>query len=236
MKVNIRKLSVLSAIIVTPLLFSTENSDYLIEHVKKSIENAYAGISQLNGSILNVQGFSGYKIKHLLNNVCSLPGARYLEIGVYRGSTFVAALYGNTSTLADAIAIDNWAEFGNNKSIFTNTTSQYLPQDSFRFYEQDSFKINLSQTFNEPITIYFYDGHHSPESQAKAFTYFNSILADTFIAIIDDWSWVEVHSGTRKAFDELGYKIIFERALGYGIQNDRENWWNGTYIAVISKN
>ena len=67
----------------------------LIEHVKQSIQNAELGISQLNSKILNLEGMSSDKVRHFLNNICSLEHGNYLEIGVWKGSTFISALYKN---------------------------------------------------------------------------------------------------------------------------------------------
>jgi len=78
-----------------------EYAQALIEHVKKSIRNAYIGDSKLNNDILMLNGMSSSKVRHLLNNLCALPEASYLEIGVWQGSTFISALYQNTSTLSD---------------------------------------------------------------------------------------------------------------------------------------
>lgn len=228
-------LKILLSIVLVGFSLRAADAELLIDHVKKSIENASNGKSQLTESILKIDGMSSSKGRHLLNNVCSLSGARYLEIGVYRGSTFVAALYGNTDILADAVAIDNWSEFGFQKDIFLTNTNEYLPQGSFRMYEQNSFAINVKAIFPQPINIYFYDGNHSADAQRKAFTHFNSILADTFIAIVDDWNWHDVQLGTKQAFKELGYTVLFEQELPALVASDRENWWNGMYIAVIQK-
>ena len=43
------------------------------------------------------------KVRHLLNN---LAARRYLEVGVWKGATFVAACYGRR--LESATAIDNF--------------------------------------------------------------------------------------------------------------------------------
>ena len=175
------------------------------------------------------------KVRHLLNNLCTLPNARYLEIGVYRGSTFISALYENTNNLLDAIAIDNWSEYGSQKSIFYDACIKYLDKKSFRFYELDSFAVNTHDVFSHQINIYFYDGNHSFDAQRKAFTYYNEIFSDVFIALVDDWNVSWVRGGTKKAFEELGYTVLFEQELPARFNEDRENWWNGLYVAVIKK-
>ena len=53
--------------------------------------------------------------------------------------------------------------------------------------------------------------------------------------IVDDWNWDFVQQGTRDAFNELGYKILFEQSFLTGFNGDTETWWNGLYIVVIQK-
>ena len=220
---------------IFPLYIQAAEAQFLIEHVKRSIKNAEVGKSNLTKEVLHLSGLSSSKVRHLLNNLCTLPNSYYLEIGVYQGSTFISALYNNTNTLIDAIAIDNWSEFGFQKDVFLNNCIHYLDKNSFRFYESDSFSVNLNDIFNQPVTIYFYDGNHSVEAQRKAFTYFDAIFADIFIAVVDDWNWEQVKVPTKKAFVELGYTVLFERELPARYVGDLENWWNGIYIAVIQK-
>lgn len=225
----------ISVLLVNPL--KAYDAEQLINHVKKSINDASQGKSKLSSELLKLygpnDGASGIKERHLLNNLCSLPGTRYLEIGVFHGSTFTAALFNNSANILDAVAVDNWAQFGNNKESFLNKAYRFLPQNSFRFIEQDAFSIDLAKNFEYPVTVYFYDGDHSYESQYKAFTYFNSVFANTFIAIVDDWNHT-AERATRQAFEKLGYTILFEQALT-GPNGDVNNWWYNVYVAVIKK-
>ena len=70
--------------------------------------------------MLQLQGMSSRKVRHLLNNLCGMLGAEagddggcaYLEVGTYLGSTLLAALWGNGAVLRSAVAIDNFSEFG----------------------------------------------------------------------------------------------------------------------------
>lgn len=87
----------------------------------------------------------------------------------------------------------------------------------------------------EPVNIYFYDGSHTKLSQEMAFTYYNDILDQVFVAIVDDWNRPVVQAGTKKAFEKLNYRILFEIAMPGLKNNDAKNWWNGLYIAVIKK-
>jgi len=212
-------------------------SERLIEHVKISIVHAEMGISRLPKEALDIPGMSSPKVRHLLNNLCSLPETSYLEIGCWKGSTLVAALAGNSM---EAIAFDNWSELWQNgnsprEDFFLNVTP-YLQNGSLRFFERDCFALGeLSPFFQKPINVYFYDGNHSTSCQKKAFTVFNSILDDCFIAIVDDWNWEFVQQETRDAFHELGYQILFEQSFLTDFNGDDQTWWNGLYVVVIQK-
>jgi len=211
--------------------------NFLIRHVINSINNAESGISKLNNEILNLEGMSGNKVRHLLNNLCSLANGKYLEIGTWKGSTFISALYNNEKSLKESIAIDNWSQFSGPKKEFLDNAKKYLKKDQFQFIEKDCFNIDLSQ-IKTKINIYFYDGDHRVEDQKQAFTYFDAIFDDVFIAIIDDYNFMNVPEGTQQAFKLLNYKIEFEKYLPsprFTPPFDNLGWWNGIYVAVISK-
>lgn len=206
----------------------------LINHLKNSIELGSQEKSNLNQNILNIQGMSSPKVRHFLNNLCTLPNSSYLEIGVWKGSTFVSALYQNQNTISQAIGIDNWSEFGGPLKEFLSNTAYFLSNAKYQFHPVDSFTIDKS-IFKQPVNIYFYDGTHTPLAQELAFTYYNDILDDVFIAVVDDWNSDDVKNGTYAAFKKLNYEILFEQILPANFNGDIENWWNGLYVAVIRK-
>ena len=96
--------------------------------------------------------------------------------------------------------------------------------------------MNKVESFYTPINVFFYDGSHDEKSQELAFTYFNSVFDDLFIAIIDDWNWDYVRKGTNNAFNKLNYEILFEKSFFTPYNGDTSSWWNGLYIAVVKKN
>lgn len=215
-------------------LTASNNQEILISHVQRSIENAQKGISQLDAAVLNIDGMSSSSIRHLLNNLCSLKGARYLEIGCWKGSTLVAATFNNETNLDSVVAIDNWVEFGGPRSEFFANVDLYIKNIPLKFIEQNCFTIDKRQIFHNPVNIYFYDGAHTIEDQIAAFTYFNSVFDDVFIAVIDDWNWERVRKGTLWAFEELGYQILYEQTF-FTEGNGSKTWWNGICIVVIKK-
>ncbi len=177
---------------------------------------------------------SGQEIRHFLNNVCGYPDTCYMEIGCWKGSTFISALFGNDRFISDAIAIDNWSQFDGPKQEFFANTQCLISDVPFRFFEQDCFSIDKKSSFKKPVNVYFYDGDHTEQDQELAFTYFDEIFDDVFIAMVDDWNADQIRKGTFSAFKKLGYKVLYQKEFFIKEQGG-ETWWNGFYIGVIQK-
>lgn len=228
------KLTFLILCCVVTQLFAYSPAE-LVNHVQKSIDAANQHQSKLVPSLLQVHGMSSDKNRHFLNNLCSLEGINYLEIGVWKGSTFFSALYENTN-VRSAIAIENWSLDSFTRDYFFQNKQNYankLPSNT-QMIERDCFSVSLN-CFKEPVQVYFYDGRHEEEDQFKAFTYFDQILDKVFIAIVDDWNHPPVPTGTRSAFEALGYTVHKEWILPARFNGDLDLWWNGLYVAVIQK-
>lgn len=208
----------------------------LIDHVKSSIDFAEQGISKITPEILAIDGMSSAKNRNLLNNLCTLQNTNYLEIGCWKGSTFVSALYQNQDYLTSATGIDNWSEFGGPINEFKSNCKKFISDTQYQFISADSFSVSPETMIPLPVNIYFYDGNHSQSAQEQAFTHYNSILDNDFIAIVDDWNWNQVREGTFSAFLSLNYEVLYEVSLPANYNCDLDNWWNGLYIAVIKKN
>lgn len=213
---------------------NTERENQLINHVKWALDQAQNGNSKLSNSVMAIPGMTSPKVKHFLNNICSLKGVNYLEIGVWKGATFTAALYQNHNTLKKAVAIDNWSEFEGSLDEFQHNCS-CIKNVPYEFYSHDAFTIDINKLFDTPVDIYFYDGNHTALSQELAFTYYDSLFASTFIAIVDDWNHPPVSRGTFEAFKKLNYEILYEQTLPALFNGDTTQWWNGLYVAVIRR-
>ena len=211
----------------------------LINHTEQSFKNSDNNISKLNQEILNLEGYSGNKTRHFYNNICSLNNANYLEIGTWRGSSFISAIYKNN---INAVAVDNWEEFGGPKTEFVSNVSQLSPESNYSFIEKDCFKITDSD-FPESVKefdIYLYDGCHTYECHKEAVTYFHKFLSKYFILIVDDWrddhDWGKVVKGTRDGINESEIIIhkYYERE-SYHDRTGREDYWNGIGVFICEK-
>lgn len=202
----------------------------LISHIELSIYRANASITKLPPEVLALPGMSSYCNRICLNELMSIPEYRYLEVGCWKGSTAVSALYDNP--FGYATLLDNFSEFNDPspepelRDNLERFSSHFQGKLSFR--NEDCFSARLEGAHD----VFFYDGNHSVESQCRAFLHFDHALAPLFIAVVDDWNWAEVREGTFRAFRELGYKVlrqwdIFTPANGLG------GWHNGFFIALV---
>lgn len=219
------------------ICFSNDKETRLVEHVKFSLKRAFNKKSKLQEPVFKVDGMSGRQTRHFMNNLCSLENASYFEVGVYKGSTLIASLYGNESTLSQAIAVDDFNSFGGPRDIFHSNVRQLIPKAPLQFYEQDAFKLDKNTVFAKPVNIYLYDGAHNYKSQYDAFLYFDEVFDDVFISVVDDWNWEPVREGTYDAIRDLEYEILFEKEIPTeeGSIKNLDGWWNGMYVFVAKK-
>jgi hypothetical protein len=221
----------------------------LLGVVVQAINNANNNTSKLTSSILSLEGMSSLKIRHFLNNII-YNDSRYLEIGCWRGSTFVSALFNNNPEIA--IAIDDWSQLkvintsqdqpliknitcGYTRNCFYENINNFLKNHNIQIIERNCFDIKNYQHDISRINTYFYDGHHSKESHYKSLHYYYEFLDDQFIFVVDDWNFEEVKIGTQQAIEDLNLKKIFEHEEKSEYDGDDKNWWNGLYISILQK-
>ena len=115
---------------------------------KNAIEQAIAGKSKLNKEALAVDGMSSIKSRHMLNNLCDFPGAVYLEIGSWKGSTIIAASYNNKG---DFYAIDSFQKRFKQKESpaidFYANQKKFKGRADYEFFEGDSWEFDKSNSF-----------------------------------------------------------------------------------------
>ena len=177
-----------------------------------------------------LQGLSSPMVRHLLNNLAA-QAKSYLEVGCYLGGTLKAALHGNDLYAA---AVDNFSMSPGTRGQFYKNTEGL----KFDFFDEDSFSMDIKK-IRHPIELYFYDGHHSVESQYKAVSHFINAMEDEFVMIVDDWDMNKVRVGTHTALIDLKIKPIekyeLKGASGQSNEERQKVWWGGLGIFKIRK-
>ena len=212
--------------------------------IKQSIEAAERGESRLTKEVLELDGMSSNKTRHFFNNIIT-PTSRYLEIGTWKGSTLISALFENDPEFH--IAIDNFSEFTGPRLDFHNNCRQLLSYGNrANFLDAGCFDIDPKDFGINNINTYFYDGKHDYEDQYKAITHYYDVLANEFILIVDDYNWPQVQAGTLDALRDKQVEIKYMKHLpantttiqsenGPMTFGDKELWWNGLLVARCVK-
>lgn len=212
-------------------------SELIIDSIKKSIEQAEIKTSKLTKEILDLDGMSSPKIRHFLNNLMSnYPYEKnYLEIGTWKGSTFISALYGNSFNTI--IGIDNFSEFDLEKKVYNelklnlkNNIGETVP---YNFIASDYKKVDLSKY--PKFNLYLYDGDHKEEEHYDSIKNLYPHLTDEFVLMVDDWLWEHVKNGTMRSIQDLGLEIVYSVELPSYRDGDVEEWWNGYFVAYLRK-
>lgn len=203
------------------------------QHIEQSLRNTDKYVSGCDRSVFLLDGMSGKKTRHFYNNICSLPGARYLEIGSWKGSTLCAALSNNT---IECVAIDSHIQ----QDLRTNVAN-YIGNNKVRLVEADSWNV-LPEELGMKFNIYMYDGDHERVSHRKALTHYAPAMDDTFIYIVDDWNDLRVRQGTMEGISQAKLSIDYQREIFTSDDNTHSkvygkdsDWHNGIAIFVLHK-
>ena len=209
-----------------------EKEQETVEFVQECFVRTRNGSSKLNGTGFLEDFKKAHPVDHkhvtpyyhLLNNLCDKKDAHHLHVGLYQGGSFVAALLNNEGVLRTQIGVDLYEHDFQyyHERMTRELCKKHLTGLRYEIIVGDAFSADLNR-FQSKIDVYLYDADHCFEAQEKAFTYYNPVLADVFIAIVDDWNCEKVTQGTFSAFDKLEYRVLHEDLI------------NSHYVAVIKK-
>jgi hypothetical protein len=212
--------------------------EHLERHVDESVNQAFNNMSKLSQSILDIDGMSGDKTRHLYNNICSLDNANYLEIGTYKGSTFVSALYKNNAT---GLCIDYWKEFGGKQDFMHNVKEHLTNNETYSYIDDNCWNVTPEQIGLNKFDIYLYDANHSFEDHKRAITHYYRSMSKYFILLVDDWEcfWVNVKRGTLAGIEESNLKIhkMIEVPIVtvYNYHTKGNTFWNGCGVFILER-
>jgi hypothetical protein len=224
------------------------NTDNLILHVKNCLKNTELLSSKLTNEILEMYGMSGYKTRHLYNNLCNNSDIKLLEIGTFKGSTTCSLIYKNNIL---GFCVDDFSQFTNGednvKNIFLENFNKFKGSNNIKFIAKDCWLLNNKDFLNTKFNLYIFDGHHSKKCHFKAINLFLDYMEDIFIYIVDDWNYMDVRVGTKAAIKLNNLKILYKKEI-FTTENNKHPKWdrfpfagkksefhNGLVIYVLKK-
>jgi hypothetical protein len=180
--------------------------------------------------VLDLDGFSSAKNRGLLNRaVSTVPNARILEVGSHFGSTAAAMCFGNDVECIHLV--DNQSEFGSTLVRLAENVRRFdLPAT---IHDLDYFAPLPPDTFSGvKFNVYHYDGPHGEEQHASELAIAWPHLADSFLYVVDDYSWEQVHRGCEAGIAALGgaVSVRFRERYESNRMNDTDGYWNGVLM------
>jgi len=211
-------------------------------HYVDLIESAFDSVSttSLSPSVGSLHGMSGKSFRLFMSTLSSLlpPSSHYLEVGVFKGATFLATCSANPSIRCTAI--DNF-------SSFTNWSPKENLLESMKEVIDDLGRVEVhDRDFNNPpplapFTLYFYDGPHTLSAHYLSILLYHQSAADEFVFVVDDWNFPSVRDGTYKGIEDSGSRILYKREVVttknelVEEEGEEEGWHNGMAVFVIAK-
>jgi hypothetical protein len=212
------------------------NYESFLWECKRDAEGGKSKIPTDSKILTDVTGMSTPNVRHYMNNI-NKWGKNYLEVGSYKGSTFVSSLHKHDKR---GWSIDNFSEFcddynhtgsdGTHKEELLGNIEKYVSSPT-QFYQEDSFEFDIDQ-IDEPVDVFMYDGNHDQDKQRKALEYYYPVLNDICLFVVDDWNSQAVRDGTYQGIHDMGMCILGEMTVRTHGQGD---WWSGMFSAFLAK-
>ena len=188
----------------------------------------------------NIPGLTSPRVQTLLNNLAQGVDT-YMEVGSAMGATLCAVLKDNPLT---AFAVDNWQQNiqdekqtqnlpNNTLDIFMKNVEQHKEDSIVNVIDDDMFRVDTIPLTNS-IKMWFYDGPHEQEITKNAVQHYWDTFTNETILVFDDANWDGVVHGARAGIEQCGGTIVYDKLILNDIE-DKSQWWNGVYVAVVSK-
>jgi hypothetical protein len=212
----------------------------LATHVKSALRDALTGETMLSDAVLQMPGMSGRRYRIFINSLVGslVPDARYLEVGIWQGSTLCSAIAGHP---AKAIAIDNWSEFGGPRAAFQQHLQQFAGDAAgVQIIDEDFRRVDFSSLGKS--NVFLFDGPHQEIDQFDGIVQAQPALDRHHVLIVDDWNLGWVRDGTLRAFRSLPIEVRYLLEIRTTLDNTHpdhhsaaSDWHDGYMIAVIEK-
>jgi hypothetical protein len=201
-------------------------------HVANSIAAAMAGESKLEPWVLKITGFSTPTMRHLVNNLGNVQKRlHYVEAGAYCGGTAVSAVNGNENVTA--YVYEDFSQPFDLPNVKEQLLANVKKASQLYLIEGDFFKAELPAM----VDIYFYDGNHDEDNQARALLRVADRLQNVSLFLVDDYNWPEVQKGTKRALESV--KDKFRVAARWILEGDKKQddkiWHNGLAIFMLAR-
>lgn len=209
--------------------------------------------SKLSPKEHQIFGLSSKRLKAFLNNACSRADTKYLELGVYKGSTLLAAMHGNSVT---AIGVESFTydereptKQAKEGTIWLNMKSQL--EDNIKRYKHPDSGVNIDNikilemsfdkvvwTNYKNIDVCFID--LTPVTEATYETFFSKVypaLSNNSLVIFSGYS----NQKTSQLIDDAiavhsdKFEIVGRAQRISGGLSDATKYYSGMLVLALNK-
>ena len=212
-------------------------------HVINAVYKADNKTSKAKPKRINteIKGFSSTRIRHLLNNLCSLENCNYLDVGSYRGSTVISAVWDNDAT---GYAVDTFNfDMLSSETTFHPQVKKALEdlltvfniQNKVNIIVKDIAKINKKDLNEQLMDVVYYDSSLNAKDIQSAV---KNILPNTkiySILVFANTQNSEALAVFEKAIIANLATIHYSLELKSRVIGDSNTWWNGVKIFVVER-
>ena len=157
---------------------------------------------------------------------CLDEGDAYVEVGTYRGTSLIAAMFDNTG---DFVALDNWSMGDGSREQLDLNLARFGLTGRPEILEGDAFETLRSGALDgRNVGVYYYDNGHEYEQQLEGMRLIEPYLASPALVIVDDTDWERVE---RAVDDYLEQQPRATEILKIdGKDRGSPQWWDGMRI------
>lgn len=208
----------------------------LTKHTDDCIKRALKGEAYCEPSVYDIKGFATPTQRRLISLLCHGIES-YLEVGLYFGATFCAAVSNNP--LMKVTGFEDWSQpFGENdvENKFHESAHLHVNPQCCQIVFDDFFNPIKPELDFAPFDFFYYDGSHTRDAQMRALPFAFEWMAKHFLFMVDDFDWKDVSIGTMAGFQMLGTKVAIEKSwLLSDRRPDGPTWHNGVSLFACSK-
>ena len=216
---------------------------YFISKINDAFDAVDQDKTKLVDGIFGIDGMSGRKTRIFYNTLMDMNiPVNYLEIGTWKGSTFVSAMYKNTNVHGYALDDFTAPNISGTKQVEENIRTFLTNGENCTIIKRDCFNGIADELKDQKIQVYMYDAGHTEEDHQKSLTHYIDIMDDIFVFIVDDWNHAAVRNGTYYSMAKSGVKVLYEKEIRYTWDDKvtpldiiHNEFWNGMYVAVLKK-
>jgi hypothetical protein len=219
----------------------------LKDKIKESFHLAELDRSNLREFDRDLYGASGRKIKHCINNICGLKdNLTYLELGVYRGSTLIAANFRNSITTyaVDDYTIDQkeanpYKETGwtNPRQAVVELIDRYKNseklQNIINLIDSEASKVNL-KSIPRKVDVVHYDLEEHHANLESVLRHYIPIFDKHFILMVSNWNSQGVRTAYSRFAKSPGIDVELLAEKVSFTTGDSLNWYNGFSVSLVT--